>query len=118
MKLVVLKPFRDKNDHQTIYKSGDLLTTNDLSRVNDLVKRGMCEITSVDDGNDEKADDKKPETISFQQKEYGLDEVKAALEEIGNPAAKNAVGKGVSKKLEELTEEQAASLSEILNKEV
>lgn len=117
MKLVVLKPFRDKNDHQTIYKSGDLLTTNDLSRVNDLVKRGMCEITSVDDGNDEKADEKKPETISFQQKEYGLDEVKAALEEIGNPAAKNAGVKGVSKKLEELTEEQAASLSEILNKE-
>ena len=115
MKLVVLKPFRDKNDHQTIYKSGDLLTTNDLSRVNDLVKRGMCEITSVDD---EKADEKKPETISFQQKEYGLDEVKAALEEIGNPAAKNAGVKGVSKKLDELTEEQAASLSEILNKEV
>ena len=57
MKLVVLKPFRDKNDHQTIYKSGDLLTTNDLSRVNDLVKRGMCEITSVGDGDDEKADD-------------------------------------------------------------
>ncbi len=118
MKLVVLKPFRDKNDHQTIYKSGDHLITSELSRVNDLVKRGLCEIASVDDGDDGKADEKKPETISFQQKEYGLDEVKAALEEIGNPAAKNAGVKGVSKKLDELTEEQAASLSEILNKEV
>nr|UWI25158.1 MAG: hypothetical protein [Bacteriophage sp.] len=115
MKLVVLKPFRDKNDHQTIYQSGDHISTNDISRVNNLVKNGMCEIVSV---GDDKEEDKKPETISFQQKDYGLDEVKAALEEIGNPAAKNAGVKGVSKKLEELTEEQAASLSEILKREV
>ena len=82
MKLIVLKPFKDKNDHQTIYKSGDHLITSELSRVNDLVKRGLCEIASVDDGDDGKADEKKPETISFQQKEYGLDEVKAALESL------------------------------------
>ena len=52
MKLIVLKPFKDKNDHQTIYKSGDHLITSELSRVNDLVKRGLCEIASVDDGDD------------------------------------------------------------------
>lgn len=111
MKLIVLNSFRDKNNRQTIYKAGDCLITNDLNRVNDLVKRGLCEIASV-------VDDEKSNTITFQQKEYGIDEVKAALEEIGNPAAKNAGVKGVSKKLEELTEEQAASLSDILNKEV
>ena len=68
MRLKVLAPFKDKNDHETVYQSGDVLSTDEIGRVNDLVRRGLCEIVSVE--KEEESD--KPETVSFRQGEYEL----------------------------------------------
>lgn len=113
MKLKVLVPFKDKNDHKTVHRSGDVLSTDEIGRVNDLVRRGLCEIVSVE--KEEESD--KSETVSFRQGEYALEAVKKALESIGVKTG-NAGVKGVSKKLDELTGEQADSLFDMLNKEV
>lgn len=113
MRLKVLAPFKDKNDHETVYQSGDVLSTDEIGRVNDLVRRGLCEIVSVE--KEEESD--KPETVSFRQGEYALEAVKKALGSIGVKTG-NAGVKSVSKKLDELTGEQADSLFDMLNKEV
>ena len=47
MELTVKKAFIDKNDKGKIYKVGETLHSDELNRVNDLVARGLCVITSV-----------------------------------------------------------------------
>ncbi len=42
MKLRVLRQFRDKDNHEKIYKPGDVFETQDESRANDLVARGLA----------------------------------------------------------------------------
>lgn len=113
MILKVIKRFNGK-DEGKILNPGDVVVTSDLDRINALVGRGLCVITSV--GEDKKADEKSAK-ISFQQKEYSLDEVKDALNSIGVQTAKNAGATSVAKKLDELTIEQGITLSERLNKE-
>lgn len=54
-KLKVLKPFRDKEDHKTWYKPGQVINITDEERSKDLVKRGLCAVAKG------KASDKKPE---------------------------------------------------------
>lgn len=41
MKVKVLKLFRDKNDHVTLYEPGMILEVKDEARANDLIERGL-----------------------------------------------------------------------------
>lgn len=115
-KLKVTKPFRDKNNPEKNYKEGETLTTDEISRVNDLVARGMCVISSVEVKT--AGEDKNPggdgAKITVFEKEFGVEAVKTALASIGAGVAKNAGVTGVTKKLSELTEEQTNALSGIL----
>ncbi|WP_418981722.1 hypothetical protein [Alistipes sp.] len=126
MKLKVLVPFRDKIDHKTWYKVGDTLVTDDIDRINQNIKRGLCEVVSPDNGETvseaeaESAQEKEQpaaEMVSFKEQEYSLADVKAALAALDIPVAANARVKGVTKVLGVLTEEQAAALREALTKE-
>lgn len=113
--------FKDKITKEII-NPGEKLRTDDLDRVNDLVKRGLCEIASVDyseedgsgsdTGEDSGSDNAK--LVEFQGATYSLDVVKAALKEIGAGVNTNAGVKGVSDKLAALSEDQIAQLQEKL----
>lgn len=112
--LKVLRKFQDKNNKEKIYQIGETLSTNDLERVNDLVSRGICSISAIKEVNKE---EKKPEKVSFFDKEFEIGAVKNALAEIGVSINKNAGVQAITNKLSELTEEQSKALSEILCKE-
>ena len=105
MALTVKKAFIDKNDKGKIYKVGETLHSDELNRVNDLVARGLCVITSVGSNLSEK--------VTFQDNEYDLNVVKNALESIN---AKNAGVKGVTKVIEALSDESVTALKEALEK--
>lgn len=74
MILKVIKDFRDKDKLSHIHREGESLSVDDLARINDLVRRGLCVIVSCDspkqgkadvDSEDDKAagtDESKPET--------------------------------------------------------
>ena len=82
--------------------------TDELNRVNDLVARGICVIKSLES--------KQAEKVTFQDNEYDLNVVKAALESINAPVAKNAGVKGVTKAIEALSDESVTALKEALEK--
>lgn len=116
--LKVLKPLTDKYNPEKKYKEGDTLLTDEISRVNDLVARGICSIVSVKPV----AEKSQSQTEGFNkiqlfEKEFEVEAVKTALAAIGVNVAKNAGVTGVTKKLSELTEEQNKALSEILCKD-
>jgi hypothetical protein len=48
IELTALKPFMDKNDTKVSYKKGDKLATDEVERINDLIKRGLCEVSALD----------------------------------------------------------------------
>ena len=126
--LLVLEAFKDKNDHAIVYQPGDHLETDDLSRVNDLVKRGLAEIESVGVAEDAAGDganggnaggsntggEAKPTKVVFDGNEYEPQVIKDALIAIGVPVAPNAGVNGLTKKIGEITEEQTAALKEKL----
>lgn len=118
--LIAIMAFKDKFDKSKIYQPGDKLQTGDLTRVNDLVKRGLCEIagtveadaeTDANPGTDN-ADDN---LVTFNGNQYALDVVKAALKEIGAGVNANAKIKGVTDALAKLSEDQQTALQEKLN---
>lgn len=114
MELKAVKIFRDKTSPEKIYKEGEILNVENLDRINDLVSRGLCVITSVVDA--------KPQAqggtmMPLFEKEFEVDAVKEALKTIGVQVAGNAGVPGVTKKISELTPEQSTALSEILCKE-
>lgn len=117
--LIALILFKDKITKEII-NPGENLQTDDLARVNDLVKRGLCEIASVDysaeNGSDtgEDSGSNNAKLVEFQGATYSLDIVKAALKEIGAGVNANAGVKGVSDKLAALSEDQIAQLQEKL----
>lgn len=117
--LIALILFKDKITKEII-NPGENLQTDDLARVNDLVKRGLCEIASVDysaeNGSDtgEDSGSNNAKLVEFQGATYSLDIVKAALKEIGAGVNTNAGVKGVSDKLAALSEDQIAQLQEKL----
>lgn len=116
--LKVLKPLTDKYDPEKKYKEGDTLLTDEIGRVNDLVARGICSILSVKPvAEKSQADTEGSAKIQLFEKEFEVEEVKAALNAIGVNIAKNAGLPGVTKKLAELTEEQNKALSETLCKD-
>ncbi len=112
MKLKVIKEFNGKAEGKLL-KPNDVIETVDVDRINTLVKRGFCEILSLE--NAPAGDSGK--VVEFQGKEYDLEKVKAALAAINAPVAANAAVKGVTNALAKLTEDQAAALAETLKEE-
>lgn len=98
---------------KALLQEGETLLTDDLDRVNNLVQRKLCIITSVEAQKANTNDAK----VSFNEKEYNLDVVKEAFASIGITLAKNIGVSGVTKKIGELTEEQTQLLNDALNKE-
>lgn len=111
--LKVLKPLTDKYDPEKKYKVGDVLLTDEINRVNNLVARGICVIESIKPVAEKTATEGSAK-IQLLDKEFEVGVVKAALASIGVDIAKNAGVTGVTKKLSELTEEQTKALSDIL----
>ena len=115
MELTVKKAFIDKNDRSKTYKVGETLRTDELDRVNDLVSRGFCVITSVGENSGTSVNGSAK--VSFQDKEYDLNVVKGALSSINSPVASNAGVKAVSKAIESLSEDGVTALKEALDKQ-
>lgn len=115
MELTVKKAFIDKNDESKTYKVGETLHTDELDRVNNLVSRGLCVITSVGKGLGTSGSGSAK--VSFQEKEYDLNVVKDALSAINAPVAKNAGVSAVNKAIEALSEDGVIALKEALSKQ-
>lgn len=110
--LLVVEQFKDKSDHKTVYNPGDHLETDDLSRVNDLVERGLAKIETVGvpeenangagadgAGADGKGNEVTPGKVAFDGKEYDPQEIKNALIAAGVAVAPNAGVNGLTKKI-------------------
>lgn len=113
-KLKVIRKFQDKYTDE-VYLPGSAFETEELSRVNDLVKRGLCDLVVVVPVTP--AAPTKADVVSFKGADYPLDEMKEALNAAGVKVAANAGVKGVSNAIEKLSEEEALKLSESLKKE-
>ena len=117
--LIALIVFKDKITNEII-QPGGTLQTDDLTRVNDLVKRGLAKIVSVDNpvmentGTGDNSGNADAKLVEFQGAQYSLEDVKAALKEIGAGVNANAGVKGVSDKLATLSEDQYIQLQEKL----
>lgn len=112
IELTALKSFLDKNNTKVLYKKGDKLATDEVVRINDLIKRGLCEITSLE------VADEKTDNITFGDKQYDKATMIAALKQIdGVSVAANAGTANINSKIAALTDDQKLALSEILNKE-
>lgn len=120
MKLKVIKPFNGKAEGKTLCP-GEFIQSNDVERINALVGRGFCVIVTLDDAPtaSETAPTIPVEVVSdhveFQGKRYHIETIKAALGIMGIRVAHNAKEKAVSNALSALTDEQAQTLSEMLN---
>lgn len=117
--LIALIVFKDKITNEII-QPGGTLHTDDLTRVNDLVHRGLAKIVSVDNpvldeqGAGDNSGNADAKLVEFQGAQYSLKDVKAALKEIGAGVNANAGVKGVSDKLATLSEDQYIQLQEKL----
>lgn len=120
MKLKVIKPFNGKAEGKTLCP-GEFIQSNDVERINALVGRGFCVIVALDDtpAASETAPTIPVEVVSdhveFQGKRYHIETIKAALGIMGIRVAHNAKEKAVSNALSALNDEQAQTLSEMLN---
>ena len=112
--LKVNKKFQDKCTNE-VCLPGSAFKTDDVSRVNDLVRRGLCDLVGVDASAP--SDNEKQITVSFQGVDYALNDMKAALVAAGVKVNANAGVKGVSNAIEKLSEDEALRLSESLKKE-
>lgn len=117
--LIALIVFKDKITNEII-QPGGTLQTDDLTRVNDLVQRGLAKIVSVDNpvldeqGAGDNSGNADAKLVEFQGAQYSLEDVKTALKEIGAGVNANAGVKGVSDKLATLSEDQYIQLQEKL----
>jgi len=71
MKLKVVKQFKDKNDHKTIYQVGDVININEMERVTNLIKRDLC-VPIADE--DEPTASAQPATTTEEKPEEKKDE--------------------------------------------
>lgn len=76
MILKVIKDFRDKDKLSHIHREGESLSVDDLARINDLVRRGLCVIVSCDSPKQRKKPNKKADVDSEDGKAAGADESK------------------------------------------
>lgn len=76
MILKVIKDFRDKDKLSHIHREGESLSVDDLARINDLVRRGLCVIVSCDSPKQGKKRNKKADVDSEDGKAAGADESK------------------------------------------
>ena len=117
--LIALIVFKDKITNEII-QPGGTLQTDDLTMVNDLVQRDLAKIVSVDNpvldeqGAGDNSGNADAKLVEFQGAQYSLEDVKAALKEIGAGVNANAGVKGVSDKLATLSEDQYIQLQEKL----
>ena len=113
--ILVLAMFNDKENPGKVLKPGETLITDDLERVNKIVRLGLGEIKGVEavDGETAKKEGGKnsDNLVSVLDSKYDLAKVKVALKEIGVNVAANAGLANVQKKVTELTDEQANALS-------
>lgn len=109
--LDVLKAFRSVTDNDAVLSEGSTLETTDIKRVNSLVGRGLAQIASIE----EEGDGGKADVVPFRGGEHDLQSVKDALTSLGIAFSPNAGVKGIAKKVEELTDEQADALEEKLS---
>ena len=127
LNLKVEKKFKDK-ETQALHQVGEVFALNEESveRINDLLKRGLCSVKSVEvsapEINEQKAPDnvsnsegETPKVVMFREKEYPLAAVRVALESIGAPIASNGGVPSATKKIESLTDEQAEALAAALS---
>lgn len=127
LNLKVEKKFKDK-ETQALHQVGEVFALNEESveRINDLLKRGLCSVKSVEvsapEINEQKAPDnvsksegETPKVVVFREKEYPLAAVRVALESIGAPIASNGGVPSATKKIESLTDEQAEALAVALS---
>ena len=90
MKLKVVKQFKDKNDHKTIYQVGDVIDIKGGERIANLIKRDLCvpideEVEQPATGEGDPANEPKeaaPETSAKGEKSKG--KTKKAKEEQPN----------------------------------
>lgn len=76
MILKVIKDFRDKDKLSHIHREGESLSVDDLARINDLVRRGLCVIVSCDSPKQGKKQKQKADVDSEDGKAAGADESK------------------------------------------
>ena len=119
-------------DHKTIHSKGDSVVTTDVKRVNNLVSRGLAEITAIEDVTEAVVVDEEngnaagnaagtvidpehdPAKVAFNGNDYEPQTVKEALVAIGVTCAPSIGVNGLTKKLEGLTEDQQTALAEKL----
>lgn len=129
LNLKVEKMFKDVETKE-LRQVGQVFTLNEESveRINDLLKRGLCSVKSVEvsapeinevkvPDNDSKSESEgeAPKLVMFREKEYPLAAVRVALESIGAPIASNGGVPSATKKIESLTDEQADALAAALS---
>lgn len=127
LNLKVEKMFKDV-ETKALRQVGQEFSLNEESveRINDLLKRGLCSVKSVEvstpdvnepeaPDNDSKSEGETPKVVKFREKGYPLAAVRVALESIGAPIASNGGVPSATKKIESLTEEQADALAATLS---
>lgn len=127
LNLKVEKMFKDV-ETKALRQVGQEFSLNEESveRINDLLKRGLCSVKSVEvsapevnepeaPDNDSKSEGETSKVVKFREKEYPLAAVRVALESIGAPIASNGGVPSATKKIESLTEEQADALAAALS---
>lgn len=67
MKLKVVKQFKDKNDHKTIYQVGDEIDIKGSERIANLIKRDLC--VPIDEETEQLAIEADPSTPAREPKE-------------------------------------------------
>lgn len=120
MKLKVLKPFINKEDKKQVFEAGAIIDIADVTRINDIVKRGLGEViekTAVADndnaagaGENEPTASAQPATVADEKSEEKEDEKSAGVEKpkAGRSSRKP---KKADKEVEEQPEEGDAELA-------
>ena len=113
--------FYDKEHPGRMLHPGELLITKDEERVKRLQELNFAEVVTVDQPEAPKEEPvKEPEevaeVVTVGSESYPVAVVKEALNAIGVKTAANAGLKAVSKKVSELSEEQAQELAKVLTK--
>jgi len=106
MILRVLKKFKDKNNSKKHYVAGDKIEVKEISRINNLVKRGLCELL------DEEGENK----VTYGEKTIDSKVAIEALKKIGVKVVANTGVEKLNEKIAALTEEQEKAFDAEIDK--